>query len=310
MTITKLHFSVSGEYITNIARQVWVEGELDKAIKIMGDVIGLPDADKMAVIQGKKKLVGDSDVGISLEDDNVTECCGIKILSYEEEFAKQRAKVRRAKLEARITMEILNRDGENIASPWGLLFVPRSLLDWRVSIGSGRRYFIKPRDGEVGMDTWERFEREFSGLVDEARDRADKFRRKMVNGYVPSINGSVNTEQLLDNFLEESNKEIKTSPDASLVGLNGWIFPDGKFYSCGFMGHIRLADALGSTEGKLEEDCVKVQDCKEPLAVIPRDGGNFPHIPLKGVTQAQFDTMWGWCQKHGRELPKDIIVSS
>jgi hypothetical protein len=113
---------------------------------------------------------------------------------------------------------------------------------------------------------------------------------------------------MLDDFLAESNKEVKTTPDTELLGMNGWIFPDGKFYSCGFMGHIKLADALGATEGKLERDCVKVQDSLEPKAIIPRTGDDFPHIPDGGITQAQYDTMHDWCQKHDRELPSDLKI--
>lgn len=100
----------------------------------------------------------------------------------------------------------------------------------------------------------------------------------------------------------------KPKADPKLEGKNGWITPAGKFFPCKFMGHVNLADRLGMTEADIEKSHVKVQDSKDPNAMIKRFDDDFPHIPSRGVTQAQFNTMDKWCAKHGRKMPENIEV--
>ncbi len=73
-----LHFSVDGDFLTETARDTWVSDLPKKAVEILVvGLIGMPQDLAIEIITGKKKLVGNSNDGITVEDDNVTEVCGI-----------------------------------------------------------------------------------------------------------------------------------------------------------------------------------------------------------------------------------------
>ena len=80
-----VHFTISGEFITNQARSFWgAEDEQEKALDLLDCVEGLEDADKMAILTGKKKLVGDSSTGIDIEDDDFDAKAGLGSDYYED----------------------------------------------------------------------------------------------------------------------------------------------------------------------------------------------------------------------------------
>lgn len=107
---------------------------------------------------------------------------------------------------------------------------------------------------------------------------------------------------------EEVEPEI---PDPSLKSAYGWIAPNGDFYGCQRKGHSYLADCLWdqfyakdvlkqeNSEYNIEQKgWLKVTDsCVD---------GELLLLCEKDLTQAQLDTVFDWCQKHGKNLPKDI----
>lgn len=80
----KLHFHVSGEFLTNHCRNLWTEGRPDFAIRtLVTSLIGMTEGWAIMICTGKKKLVGwDNDV--SMVDDKVANHNGMKLLSMEE----------------------------------------------------------------------------------------------------------------------------------------------------------------------------------------------------------------------------------
>lgn len=54
-----LHFKIHGEFLTNLARNLWAEGECSKAIGLLSrGIIGFTEELALAVCTGRKKLVG------------------------------------------------------------------------------------------------------------------------------------------------------------------------------------------------------------------------------------------------------------
>jgi hypothetical protein len=70
-SVKVLHFSVTGEFITGISRNLWAEGEHAKAIKLLVDgVRGFSECMALEVVTGQKKLVGTN--LLKLVKDNAT----------------------------------------------------------------------------------------------------------------------------------------------------------------------------------------------------------------------------------------------
>ena len=326
-TSETLHFVITGEFLTRQARDYWTEDEHEKAIKLLETAFPtMPESMRMDVITGKKKILGENDK-CYVEPDKATEHRGIKLLSYADAMAQAKNKFKEEKAEHKVTLEIANGDFVTMASPWGLLHVPRSLTRTRPSKSGPRPYCIVE---------WDEFEIRFPQLVEKAIEgTADK---KQLDEDRRAIDKEIrNQKKMIDRFRQRNGfdggslldavpielraaaaavlapplKEVP-KPDNGMRSRNGWLSPDGKFYPCGFMGHVRLAAALSDGgEPQLEKAWVKIQDSHDPNAVIERikrPGSDFVHIPDRGVTQAQLNAMQRWCEKHGRELPPHLVT--
>lgn len=65
--IAKVHFSIEGDYITDIARTRMQEGDWRHALKILDCMEGLPLDDQISILKGDKYLTGSNDLEL-LED--------------------------------------------------------------------------------------------------------------------------------------------------------------------------------------------------------------------------------------------------
>lgn len=86
METQTVHFSVSGEYLTNFARGRFADGDPKKAVEVLTiGLNGMPLGIACDIVMGKKKLVGWNE--LELEDDNVSEHSGIK-LDWEDAYKR------------------------------------------------------------------------------------------------------------------------------------------------------------------------------------------------------------------------------
>lgn len=67
--VTKIAFSIDGEWFTKQCRDLYIEGKTEKALAVLYHVNGLLVSDAYAILQGKKKLVS-ADGGLTLADDD------------------------------------------------------------------------------------------------------------------------------------------------------------------------------------------------------------------------------------------------
>jgi hypothetical protein len=320
MTTKTLHFSISGDYITDIVRQVWVEGDMTKAIHILKSGFPMFEMDLiMDIILGKKKLVGINEM--TIEDDDTTECYGIPLLSMDQQIANKEKALKEREDKILAMEQMNNGEIEKIASVHGLIPVPCSLLQSYPTL-YGTRYGFK--DGF----TIEMYEELFPDKVEEAKKKLSvvMFKRRIKDTMIASgLNARLAGDLVEDpiSAIDKTTGMAKLNDgipkvDKDLDGLNGWISPDGDFYSCGFMGHIDLADRLGFKEGEIEKTWVKVRDRKDPNAAEFREflesdfsfpclsGGLSAMIMSESITQSQYNTIFSWCQKHNRNMPEDI----
>jgi len=83
--IGSLCFTVEGEFLTQHFRARWVDGyDPQVPILFMQSMIGMNVEHASAILSGKKKLIGDSTIGIDMVDDDADECEGIELLSLDD----------------------------------------------------------------------------------------------------------------------------------------------------------------------------------------------------------------------------------
>ena len=93
---------------------------------------------------------------------------------------------------------------------------------------------------------------------------------------------------------KEKPRPVKNFANTS----NGWLSPDGEFYRCGYLGHISLAQDLGSNEPDLEKKrWLKLQNDAWLLSWRIESGE-------RKITQSQLDAVFQWSQEKGKPMPE------
>lgn len=102
MTTQTLHFRVSGEFVTNIARNLWAEGEEDKALRLLvTGITNMSEGLALEILSGHQRLIG-WDSNISLQpDDSKTDNRGLPLpQSFEDVLAGKKKRLAELKKEA------------------------------------------------------------------------------------------------------------------------------------------------------------------------------------------------------------------
>lgn len=102
-------------------------------------------------------------------------------------------------------------------------------------------------------------------------------------------------------------------PDRRLKARHGLIAPNGDFYGCDLEGHSPLvsdlyhAGIIKTSYPEGYEFWIKVQHNDDLIELYSDDYKHdtdfFIMFDHDKVTQSQMDTMFDWCQKHGRKYP-------
>lgn len=307
-----INFVITGAFVTKHARELWGEGDGPGALRFLGHVMGLPEDAKHAILEGRKKLSGTTEGrGVYLEDDNATtDKHGRKLLTMIQYMVNEKAKLKKAEERANDTITAKSRDTVVLGSPWGKIDVPRVLT----KLG---------HDGlnQLALESWDEFKERFPEIVAKTmKKRQEEWDNSEISRRIDAMGErafglGAGIMATLDPRLQGAAQALFNpetgvpKPDKELAGINGWISPEGKLYSCNYMGHVNLAHRLDKTEAVLEKSWVKLQSCNDPMAPFERPGDHdFIHIPDRGVTQAQLNTMNRWCTKHGRPMPTNIEV--
>ena len=78
-TTRTLHFTVTGEFMTEHSRNLFVEDKPKDAVQFLTTaLIGMPEDMAWDVVLGKTKVTGDSNEGCGIEEDTATNVYGIK----------------------------------------------------------------------------------------------------------------------------------------------------------------------------------------------------------------------------------------
>jgi len=279
-TITKMAFVITGEFLTDHSRNMWIEGKPDRGISTLVDGLeGITQDQAIQICTGKAKLIGDSHRGMDIVPDNETEHHGINLLTLSQMLEKQRKALENKTDE----YNDLNSPGVYIASPWGLIEVPS-------------RIKYKLADGKISWD--DSFFDDYRTEYDLSGTNKDNYATKC------SINDSIQENE----SKVETDDEEPPKPDSSLSALNAWVDRKGKFYPCQYYAkHMYVAELLGYEERQLEKlGWMKISDSKD-FAAMQYEGRHDFMLGDKPATQAQKNTCYAWAEKHGRKVPDWIF---
>lgn len=328
-------FTVDPAGFTRIVRDRWFgDRQCAAALKLLVGGMGMNTDQALDVIAGRQKLVSEDGVNFDLEPDQEIALndndvvpsmdaimARLKWFEDREEamLAIDEAKVLIHRCLGRPKSRGLGREIECYGSPAGLINA-RTVVE-----------FLGQMVPEPTTDEWEAFWNEHASEVrslqkdtenvaeyygaDDRRDREDfssldaindRYRDRVKGAFEPAksigeaaLSGDVSAYIAAQIAMEEKSCP---PPDTKLEARDGWILPDGKFYPCGYMEHIWLADKLGKSEPEAEKlGWVKIHHAL--------DGGLYITINEKRFTQKQQNTLFDWCQKHGIDYDKYVKES-
>jgi len=276
------HFVVTGEFLTEHARQLWVEGRPDRAIDLlMNGLQGIRIGDVMEVLTGETKLTGDSSEGIEVAEDGTdVSPCGLPLPAVSEAFAKMLKRAEEAEEDAHDLTEILANEGVMKPSPYGLVHVSRRVA----------------KELEAERITWDDV-RIYRGLMD--LDRPPRESEERLNSYLEENNMAP-----LDPVPEPPRPPLKPHP--RIVTDTGWLDRSGKFYPCGYQEHIRTATFIVEDMGLEEPPLGGAERLLEEKGWVKLAGRNGPFEGEKKPTKRQEKALLEWCLGEGQdqtELP-------
>jgi len=257
MSANQIAFVVDGEWLTNICRQLWAdEGNPDKALDLLDAAFpDMTQTDKLAVLVGEKKLVGNSNEGIELIEDNTAVSSFGNPLDLSSLIHKQQQSIKRSREHELMARQMASSTTAFVTSPKGLVEIP---LCCAARHANGGYWYLKE-----GID------------LEQIPHRVCE---------------TLYADKILSNPLErekDQQRRVATRASREINHTDGWLSPQGKFYRCGWMEHISLADALGYTEKQLEElGWIKISNNR----AIPSE---------KPPSQAQINALFDW----KKELP-------
>lgn len=276
-----LVFVIHGEFVTKQSRSFWWdEGEKDRALKLLASLDGITTGQSLDVIFGKSKLTGDSKSGIFLEPDKATTSpCGNRMdETLIDTLREDKEKIKVLKDDLRDHLSVR----ETIASKYGAVEI-------------GPRALKRLKRGEETIDTLG-----CRGLIkkrpivtEPLRGRRELLKTQEADGLAfPGIADAI--------------EEVETppKPDPDLNSQNGWVDREGRFFPCGYGGHIRLADLLGLDAVVMEDKgWVKITDYT--TCPIPIPAREFVMYEGKvSPTVAQKKVVVDWCTKYERAVPE------
>jgi hypothetical protein len=261
-SVEMVQFVITGEFITRQARAFWAEeGEHKRAMELLECMEGLPQSAMLDILEGRAKLVGDSKIGVTLEEDNVP------MQTLKDVLSKLREERDVAQDERDDAFQMIAGNTVGVASPTGLRHVPQRKTEKRFG---GPPTLIKGYD-------WEG-----SG---EPGDKEPLYRQSEWNRRTESI--------VLGSIEAPEPKKVAPVPSDTITGSNGWLSPEGKFYSCAYGGHNQLMWGLDLDTDPI--GWVKLQERDGEHHIFPKDYDN--------VTAVQKEKISLYCSGRGVETP-------
>jgi len=260
---TSVCFSITGEFITEKARDFWAEGLFSKAFDVLECLIGSTREQHEAILFGKAKLTGVNEVAYVPDD-----------WTPPKDYATVKQALQRGEHYSEL-LEIKEVNAKDLLQRAAKLDFDYDYASNSAEINILRRQAAK-LIGKQQAD--ELFEQELTDL-EENKQAEEEHEAKMwakkpstldmiahhakirmeLAGFDTSVMGDAST-------ILNRGFDVKPKLCSDMSSCSGWLLPDGKFYGCQYMEHIGLAcqlleskypDAeskyIGGFEGKAED---------------------------------------------------------
>ncbi len=307
-----VHFSISGEFITDQARQFWSEFQFKKAFDLLDCMIGMTKEQQISILAGKNKLVGVNDLDMIEDDWTPPEgyCSFEDALTYGEnypELQQRRREDARGLLSRAYQLRTSYRGSGDDAYEADLcqkqaidligeeealnyLEEVKAREDFRGVIRSFQQdeYFTTPKARPEPLDPYQM-------AVNNLRNNA------IMQGLDVSMLPSVEA-------LKNRGVDLVAVLDSKMESASGWLLPDGKYYGCSCMEHIGLAGVL------LEEKHPKLVEDGNAEYIAEKYGWIKISTAIMGTlvfghkpaTKKQLTKLWDYAQLHNHDYEKLI----
>ncbi len=213
-----VHFSVSGRYITYLARSFWLEGSIERAISLLTNGYDLDEATALDILTGKKTLRGWNDVVIDSDDADMP--------SVSEVFASLKKQHHETIVDLYTVIKNGREDEEDDDDDEDITIEEAHRRMARVS----EKLFTFPDTSNLRSMT-----EELVGGMDIDDEEKERILR-ITDGQMDLLEG----------------KEV-SGEESPLTFDTGWLRRDGRFYGCKPAQHIALAQKLASADSKNAE---------------------------------------------------------
>lgn len=303
------HFSITGEFITTHARDLWRERSFAKAFDVLECVIGSTREHHEAVIEGRAQFTGTNTLtyepdawippaGYPTFKQALTQGSHFPELENRREDEARQILQQAAKLtghfatdedkaEARMLSDIAARLIGTAAANTMLTEICADMVSERSMFNITPAHNAH-RKSEASLDAF------MAGAAERTRQTLQRLAMKS-EGFDPDALAT--TDAIL---YRGSNLVPTLCPDMS--SANGWLLPDGKFYGCGTMEHVGLAENL--LEIELEKKQISnAENLAEDKGWIKlaKSFTGFHCIGQKKATKRQLSKLWDYAQFHGRD---------
>lgn len=332
----KFHFSITGDYITDIVREFVLSNEHVKAIDLLRDFDGLDIENIYKILNGSKKLVGTN--CFDLVDDNdqdyieslkykfsgvvkgensvyyrpyaYVRTYGYKDYRFSENSRGYLDRAEYYKRNQTDIIKMLSLDvSENITMGVAVIFEKVEVPDFIALM------FKIGRDFQMACDEY--LENDNTLLVITAEE---------CNVSCPIQQNNIKITKKKEK--EEEKIEIPEKRLASfrsnkeITRMYAWILPSGDSYECEYMEHAELADLIctemfgydPNSAIYLETDRQSSDKYLEEIGAIKLGNslldGPYVHYVYESkklFTQAQMNKVFDWCELYDVRFPKDIF---
>lgn len=297
MKSTTVHLSISGEFITEHARNLWQECSYSKCLDVLDCITGTTREQHEEVIFGRSKFTGTK--SLALEPDEWTPpegyCPSLKeALKRGENYP-----------------ELLRRREDEAWS-----YAREEWAETRGNKRSTQAYFAK-LTRLVGEEEAERIHNQ---VMHEKAEEWTQRQRKRPDVKPIGIEAAAQiARHTMAQRLEIAGMDASAlaSPEAMMnrgyditptldermESVNGWLLPDGKFYKCGGMEHVGLAARLLPEAQDGEQEAERLGWIKLAKSIT-----GFHCLGQKKPTKRQLTKLFDYAEKHGRNY-EELIAS-
>lgn len=302
VALTSARFVITGEFITQQARTFWQEGQFEGAVDLLKCCDGMNMEQCMGIIMGTHKLTGQNDSILLVEDtwEKPDEYPSLSdVLRAAGEGPELQERRRKEAFEIAAQFAKLERDttagwctGEDAETMKGMRPAILRLLkseDETDRMIDEARQSIQSRVEEkrpAALDT-----PRLDPLVEvAAMARTNMMMAGMDPDSVPSIDALLNR-----------GSTIKPTLCSDMSAPSGWLLPDGKYYPCGAMEHVGLAETLLKDDVSKEANSERLAEKRGWIKISKAPILGFHCTAFKKATAKQLTKLWDYCQKHKQD---------